>query len=215
MSGLKPILKLLSLCAFMGLAACGRLDGFNPLKSSADEKNEPIAAADEAEPVAGTNPHAKTRLVNVYNPLSDFCPYVRLRSGGEVFRLFAAGADGENGDNLRYQGTMIKVARECRYEGNDLKMEIGVRGRVITGPKGQSGGSINLPLRLSVQKADCSYLNKLYRRTVELEKGANSKLFRFVSETLVIPAPKETDVFIYIGFDNEEAEKPKQAACAG
>ena len=55
--------------------------------------------------------------------------------------LVNAGQASEEGNALalRYQGSFVRAARECRVTGNMVNIRIGVEGRVILGPAGAPG----------------------------------------------------------------------------
>ncbi|MGI9364251.1 MAG: hypothetical protein ACR2O8_03630 [Rhizobiaceae bacterium] len=159
----------------------------------------------------GTNPNARTKLANTRNALSDYCPTVRIHAGTETFRLYK-GKDRSKADNLRYQATLTKVARECSYVGENLEIRVGALGRVISGPAG-GAGSFKMPIRVAVQEGSCSRHFELHQLPANVTSGASFAKFEFVDETIVIPAPKATNVRIYLGFDETPSAKPTAKSC--
>ena len=83
-----------------------------------------MAAATPAEAVPGINPNARSSLKNVRNELTNYCPAVRIRAGTESIRFYK-GKDKTKDDNLRYQATLTKVARECAYSVRISKSKLG------------------------------------------------------------------------------------------
>lgn len=159
----------------------------------------------------GTNPNARTKLANTRNALSDYCPTVRIHAGTETYRIYK-GKDRSNADNLRYQATLTKVARECSYVGQNLEIRVGALGRVISGPAG-GAGSIKMPIRVAVQEGSCSRHFQLHQLPTTVGSGSSYAKFEFVDETIVIPAPTATNVRIYLGFDETPGAKATAKAC--
>ena len=202
-----------SLSALAFLAACqtSGVDGlFSDVLPKKKEENTQVAAA-SAEPVPGTNPNAKSSLANVRNELTDYCPAVRIRAGTESIRFYK-GRDKTNEDNLRYQATLTKVARECAYVGQNLEIKVGALGRVITGPAG-GAGTVKMPIRVAVQQGGCSRHFELHQTQATVAQGAANSGFEFVDEKIVIPAPTSTNVRVYLGFDETPNAKSSAQAC--
>ncbi len=162
-------------------------------------------------PAPGTNPNAVTTLRNTRNPLTDYCPAVRIRSGTESYRIYK-GDDRANPDNVRYQASITKVARECAYVGQDLQIKVGARGRIVTGPSG-GPGTFNMPVRVAVQEGTCSRHFKLHQFEGKVEDGATNGAFEFIDDTIVIPAPKKTNVRIFLGFDETPDAEASALSC--
>ena len=201
------------LAALLFLSACqtSGSDGVlsNVLPRGTDGSNQEVASV---APPSGQNPNAVTRFKNTRNPLSDYCPAVRIRSGTEAFRVYQ-GKDRDDDNKVKYQASIIKVARECTYVGQDLQIKVGARGRIITGPAG-SPGSFKMPIRVAVQEGNCSRHFKLHQFTGNIAAGTSNSAFEFVDDTIVIPAPKSTNVRIFLGFDETPNAKSSAKSCA-
>ena len=207
----KPVKTLLSLCGVAFLSACQTSGPDGVLSGILPKKKEPQQVAGNVrEP--GTNPNAKSKLINVHNKLTDYCPAVRIRAGTESIRFYK-GKDRSKGDNVRYQATLTKVARECTYVGQDLEITVGALGRVITGPAG-GAGNVKLPIRVAVQQGGCSRHFELHQTEATVAQGTAYSKFEFVDEKIVIPAPTSTNVRIYLGFDETPKAQSSTAACS-
>jgi hypothetical protein len=119
------------------------------------------------------------------------------------------------GNDLRFQATITKTARECNYNAGEITARIGIQGRVIAGPAG-APSSVQVPLRVAVVQGGVSektIATKAYQTTVNMTESG-SEPFTLVAEDLVYPAPPgavgDTYVF-YIGFD-PQALKPEKPA---
>lgn len=144
------------------------------------------------------------------------CPTMDIRQGASTL-LINAGAGGD-GDalGLRYQGSFVRAARECRLQNGQLAIKIGVQGRIILGPAG-GPGEVTVPVRMALVQESLSestpLWSKLYLVRVNVPPGEPNVNFSTISEDLVIPMPKAIDLeqmLIYIGFDPAGAEQEKR-----
>jgi hypothetical protein len=151
----------------------------------------------------------------VDNELS--CPPVSIRAGASTYQVAAPGKQ-PVGNDLRYQATITRTARDCHQNGDQITARIGILGRVITGPAGNPP-TIEIPLRVAVVKGGVSeqtIATKVYRTTVTMN-DEGSVPFSLVAEDLVYPVPPGAtgDSYIfYIGFDPQALTpepKPKAA----
>ena len=142
------------------------------------------------------------------------CPDVRIRAGASTY---AVGAPGKQpiGNDLRFQATITKTARECSLNGGTITARIGIQGRVIAGPAG-APSSVQVPLRVAVVQGgigEKTIATKAYQTTVNMTE-TGSEPFTLVAEDLVYPVPPDAtgDSYIfYIGFD-PQALKPERPA---
>lgn len=189
MSRLKISYKAaLALTCATALSAC-QTSGPDGILSNILPKKEEKQQIASISPNTGTNPNAKPALKNTRNALSEYCPAVRIRAGTESYRIYK-GKDRENPDNIRYQATLTKVARECVYSGDQLEIKVGALGRVITGPSGKAG-SFDMPIRVAVQEGGCSRHFKLHRQAASVPEGATNSSFQFVDNTIVMPRRRQ------------------------
>ena len=142
------------------------------------------------------------------------CPPVTVRAGASTFKVGAPGKEAA-GNDLRYQATISKTARECSINAGQITARIGIQGRVIAGPAG-APPSVQVPLRVAVVQAGIGekvIATKAYQTTVAMTEDS-SVPFVLVAEDLVYPAPTgaagESYVF-YVGFD-PQALKPEPKA---
>lgn len=134
------------------------------------------------------------------------CPGVAVREGASTLQVGTKGSTIADNNDLRYQGTIIRNARDCTVVGNgQVNARVGIQGRVIVGPAG-APASVELPLRVAVVQEGVqpkTVATKLYRTTVEI--GAQENVpFSFVAEDVTFPIPptEALDAYvIYIGFD--------------
>lgn len=142
------------------------------------------------------------------------CPQVTIRAGASTFAVAAPGKQAI-GNDVRYQATITKMARDCTKAGGEITARIGIQGRVIVGPAG-APPSIEVPLRVAVVQGGVGekvIATKAYRTTVNVGED-ESVPFTFVAEDIVYPTPSAGDAdkyIFYVGFDPQLAavDKPK------
>jgi hypothetical protein len=132
------------------------------------------------------------------------CPQVTVRAGASTYAVGASGKQAV-GNEVRFQATITKMARECFRNGGDITARIGIQGRVIAGPAG-APSTVEVPLRVAVVQGGVGekvIASKAYRTTVEMSEGG-SVPFTFIAEDLAYPIPSAAaaDSYIfYVGFD--------------
>jgi hypothetical protein len=144
------------------------------------------------------------------------CPPVAIRAGASTFAVAAPGKQAV-GNDVRFQATITKTARECVQSGAEITAHIGIQGRIIAGPAG-APGSIEIPMRVAVVQGGVGekvIATKAYRTTVTMTSEEGSEPFTLVADDLVYPLPSANvaDSYIfYIGFDPQAlAPEPKPA----
>jgi hypothetical protein len=147
------------------------------------------------------------------------CPAMMVRNGASTWQVPA----GSNSTNLRYQGSLGQLARECAVLGDSMTIKVGVEGRVLVGPQG-GAGSVAVPLRIAlVQEGPQprSVWTKFYSVPVNVSSGQTQVTFTHVEDdlTFAIPASKDLSSYvIYVGYDpqtamtNAKTAKKKPAA---
>ena len=144
------------------------------------------------------------------------CPQVTIRFGASTYAVAAPGKQAV-GNDVRYQASIGKLARECVKAGGEITAHIGIQGRVIAGPAG-APQTVEVPLRVAVVQGGVGekvIATKAYTTTVTMSQD-ESVPFTFVAEDLVYPAPVGAagdNYIFYVGFDPQlvSTEKPKAA----
>ena len=143
------------------------------------------------------------------------CPQVTIRAGASTYAVAAPGKQ-PIGNDVRFEATITKLARDCTKLGGDITARIGIQGRVIVGPSG-APPSVEVPLRIAVVQGGVGekvIATKAYRTTVNVGEE-DSVPFSFVADDMVYPAPSgaAADNYIfYVGFDPQllsASERPK------
>jgi hypothetical protein len=118
--------------------------------------------------------------------------------------------------DLRYQGTIIRTARECHVNAGVMTMKVGVEGRVITGPAG-GPGAIDVPLRIAVVQEGVNpktIVSKFARIPVTVTSAVDRVTFTHVEPDIAFPLPAilaDIDAYVvYVGFDAMTAPPVKE-----
>ena len=183
----------------------------SPSSSSLKDKIEQFFAT--AGAASEPRPVINTQQANVD------CPLIDIREGAGTLTIPPPPPDGSNDAmSLKYQGTFVRAARDCKVLANQLVMKIGVEGRVIVGPAG-GPGQVEVPLRLAVVDQSPSgtktILTKLIRIPVSVVSADAGATFTHIEDNFAFPLPSSAeldDYLVYIGFDPigaQEEDKTK------
>ena len=164
-----------------------------------------------AEPAPGAAPGADGAAGEGQTDLN--CPPVSIRAGASTYLVAAPGKEAI-GNDVRFQATITKTARDCTRAGGEITARIGIQGRVIAGPAG-APETVQIPLRVAVVQGgvnEKTIATKAYRTTVTMAEDG-SVPFTLVADDMVYPVPAgaAADSYIfYIGFD-PQALAPEKA----
>jgi hypothetical protein len=184
-------------------------DRFKSLFNGGSSSSQPAQP-----PVPGTPPGSTDATPEGQSDMN--CPPVSIRAGASTYVVGATGKDAV-GNDVRYQATITRTARDCTRSGGEITARIGIQGRVIAGPAG-APETVQVPLRVAVVQGGVSektIATKAYRTTVTMAEDG-SVPFTLVADDLVYPLPADAvaDSYIfYIGFDPQAlAPEPKAPA---
>lgn len=175
---------------------------------------------------AGAADRAEPKLISLFglggeptsgqaakNPHSVDCPRLMVDGGAAELRS-PAGADAAS---VRYQISLVEVARECVVQGDRLAIILGVAGAAALGPLGQPGAYFGA-LRVGVRnmKSDEIIASKTYRVGATIPPGAARAEFKLNTDVFFVPyenAGSAGNFEIIVGFapgGGETADKPKK-----
>ena len=152
-----------------------------------------------------SNPDGSISANKVTNSDID-CPGMMVKPGTSTWQL----PSGTTSTNLRYQGSLGQLARECAVLGDSMTIKVGVEGRVLVGPKGNAG-NLAVPLRIAlVQEGPQpkSVWTKFYPVPVNVPPGQTQVTFTHVEDDLTFAIPPSKDLssyVIYVGYDPQTA----------
>ncbi len=145
------------------------------------------------------------------------CPSIEVRQGAGTLTIAAKGADPSAAD-LRYQGSIVRTARECPLRNGIVNLKVGIEGRIILGPMG-GPGQIEVPMRLAIVHEGPepkTILTRLYRIPVTIPPNEGNVTFTHVADDVAFPMPKPAGLIdeyvVYVGFDQYALAEPKKPA---
>lgn len=207
----RAAMAALAVAASTALSGCGSMSGGSSgspsTGSSIGSKFSQLFGSNSQEASTSSSPSTQA------TQNSDLtCPSVAIRFGASTLAVGVPGKPA-SGNDLRYQGSITRTARDCNLQNGQVTVRIGILGRIITGPAG-APPTVDVPMRVAVVQEGAPekvIVTKAFRTTVAME-GENTE-FSIVAEDIVYPAPTEAanDKYIfYVGFD-PAALKPEPA----
>jgi hypothetical protein len=202
--------SLAGLLARLGLAlALGGCGSSNLLKSSPLD----LFGSSSKSTVGGTA--AAGDIANASTTEIE-CPEVSVRTGAATLMIGGKPGEGEPAAlDVRYQGSIIRTARECHVSAGIMTMKVGIEGRIITGPAG-GPGTVDVPLRIAVVHEGINpktVVSKFGRETVTIRSAIDRATFSHVDPDVAFPLPQplgDLDQYVvYVGFDPASAQ-PEQ-----
>jgi hypothetical protein len=130
------------------------------------------------------------------------CPSVQILAGTAAIRA-------ESGAGVRHQFSVVQTARECRSEGSNIIIKMGVEGRTLLGPSG-SPGSFTVPVRFVAKRGDTVVASKLVRQSVTIPSGDTQATFIAIEEGMSVPKAGTAELELFVGLDGSggAAERP-------
>ena len=191
----------------LALGGCGTTTDL--LKSSPLDLFSSSSKATNDAPAAGGTDNISTDDID--------CPEVRVRTGAATLMIGSKPGEGEPAAlDVRYQGSIIRTARECHVNAGIMTMKVGIEGRVITGPAG-GPGTIDVPLRIAVVQEGVNpkaVASKFGRETVTMNNSIDRVVFTHIESDITFPLPQPLSLIdayvVYVGFDPIGAQPEKK-----
>jgi hypothetical protein len=145
------------------------------------------------------------------------CPDVEVRTGAATLMIGSKPGQGEPAAlDVRYQGSILRTARECHINAGIMTMKVGIEGRIITGPAG-GPGTVDVPLRIAVVQEGINpktIVSKFGHETVTLSSAIDRTTFTHVETDISYPLPRPLGLIdsytVYVGFDPIGAQPEKK-----
>jgi hypothetical protein len=188
----------------LALAGCGSTGNY--FSGSALDLFSSSSKATAANAAAPAGPEINTDIE---------CPPVKIRNGAATLSI---GMDPKIQEpsplQVKYQGSIVRTARECHVAGGTMTMKVGVEGRIITGPAG-GPGSIDVPVRIAVVQEGVSpktIVSNFGKETVTIAPEADRVNFVRVDDAISFPLPRPLGLIdayvVYVGFDPASLAPP-------
>jgi hypothetical protein len=148
----------------------------------------------------GATPVAPQGIIaGLAQPDTPFCPQIEIVQGSAALR---GGGGGQQATGVSYQASITDVARECKFDGANMTMRIGVRGRVLIGQSGRAG-TYSVPVRVAIRSGEKVLYSNLTRLSVSAGDDIGGSAFQHVEENVVVPqAPDGVELYeVFVGLD--------------
>ncbi|MFZ1813314.1 MAG: hypothetical protein WBO55_18735 [Rhizobiaceae bacterium] len=201
-SGFGKIVTVAMLSGF--LAACS---------SSGDNKVENTLTPTDQQLLPQVNQASLPAPDAIQDPRA-YCPRATIRGGTESYNVYPPKTkpdDPELSTKLRFRGTVREVVRECNTAGEFLNIKVGIAGRAVSGPSGETG-TFTMPIRIAVTRGDEVLYSQLHEVMAEIPPGRTNNTFSFVDAAISIPRPDKENVIIYVGYDELRVDVPGAVA---
>lgn len=189
-------LRLLAILAVLALAGCNSETAGSRIDDTLSSAGQQSAASPSTQQV---------------QDLRAYCPRTVMRAGTEKLDVFPDGMRADDPDaaaKLRFRGVIREVVRECNYAGDFLNMRVGVAGRVISGPGGETG-SFLMPIRIAVTQGETVLYSKLHDVPANIPAGGTNGAFSFVDSEISLPRPQRENIIVYVGYDEQRVDLPQ------
>jgi hypothetical protein len=198
--GRKAVRAAAGLCAIaapVALAGCG--GGSSMLSGSPLDLFSTSSKATAANAAAPDAPETPTDLE---------CPGVIIRRGAATLTIGSNPKEETPAPlDVRYQGSIVRTARECHVANGVMTMKVGIEGRVITGPAG-GPGNVDVPLRIAIVQDGLNpktIVSTFGKETVTLAGDVDRATFTHIDDSISFPLPRPLGLIdsyvVYVGFD--------------
>lgn len=147
------------------------------------------------------------------------CPDTAVRTGAATLIVGKTTGQTEPSPlDVRYQGSVVRIDRQCNVVAGTMHIKVGVEGRIITGPAG-GPGSLNVPLRVAVVHDGVNPVTiatQLAQIPVTIDQTLEPVTFTHIYPDISFPLPhplgRMNNYKIYVGFDPIGARQQKRHA---
>lgn len=194
------------------LAGCG---GGSMFGSSSASPSSSLSLGDRFGQIFGSKSQAVGEAPPPPEANEPTCPSVEIRSGASTLPVGLPGKEA-SGNDLRYQISVLRTARDCTLTGSEVHARVGIQGRIIVGPAG-APPSVIVPMRVALVQEGVQQkviFSKAYQTAVDMSHGDGTVDFSFVAEDIVYPVPVGSagdNYIFYVGFD-PQGLKPERPA---
>jgi hypothetical protein len=155
-----------------------------------------------------------TSTPTTVNPVKEaaYCPPVTVQPGTAAFTLYERGQEGSI-LAVKNQANFGTLARECADLGSgQIGVRIGVSGRLMAGPKGVAGSSVDVPVRFVVLNSeDKPVFSRVTRIQAVIPPGQTGVSFTHVEDLGAFPVDERglKNWSLRIGFETAAAAKAR------
>lgn len=133
------------------------------------------------------------------------CPAASILDGTAAYRT----GDATQARGVAYQAAINDLARECRQEGNMMRIRVGIQGRILLGEVGKPG-TYTIPVRIAVRGNGQTLSSRLVPVAVTIPANDSQAPFVTVDDAISVPItatdPAE-QYSVLIGLDPQGARQ--------
>ncbi|MGL5114296.1 MAG: hypothetical protein ACRC7G_09810 [Beijerinckiaceae bacterium] len=133
------------------------------------------------------------------------CPSVNVIEGAAGYR---GGSARDQATGVAFQASLIASARECNFTGNQLRLSVGIEGRLLLGQNGRPG-TFQVPVRIIVKRRNDIVAQRSSRISVTVPANDTQNEFATVDQSIVLPISSSDpgdEYDIYVGLDPTSAQ---------
>ncbi len=137
------------------------------------------------------------------------CPGLDILENKAAYR---GGNPAQQASGVGFQASIANVARECIFQGGQLRLRVGVEGRVLLGQNGRPG-SYSVPVRVVVKRRNDVVTQRFVRLNVVVPANDTQADFVHVEENVVVPITTidpGDEYDIYVGLDPTAQQAARQ-----
>lgn len=137
----------------LSLAGCGMSSitsglGGGMFGSSKTTVADTSGAVSEEQLLSAAKAEGSTAGPTITGGINPGCPRLTAKAGDNAITFYEPGRTGD-GLAIMHRGEITKTARECHIAAGRVTVKYGFSGRVLLGPRGQSG-TVTLPVSVMV-----------------------------------------------------------------
>jgi hypothetical protein len=137
------------------------------------------------------------------------CPALDILEGAAGYR---GRGSGDAASAVSYQASIVRSARECVTQGNQMRIRVGIEGRLLLGPNGKAG-TFSVPVRVVVKRRKDIVMQRVAQVSVSVPASDTQADFSYVEESILVPITQfdpgdEYDIFV--GLDPTGAQAQRQ-----
>jgi hypothetical protein len=137
------------------------------------------------------------------------CPELAILDGAAGYR---GGSSAQQASGVGYQASITNIARECIVQGNQMRIRIGLEGRVLLGQNGRPG-TFSVPIRIVVKRRAETVTQRFTRINVTVPGADTQAEFGHIEENLVVPITQNdpgNEYDVYVGLDPTGQQAARQ-----
>jgi hypothetical protein len=137
------------------------------------------------------------------------CPELGILENAAGYR---GGTAAQQASGVAFQASIANTARECIFQGNQLRLRVGVEGRVLLGQNGKPG-TFTVPVRVVVKRRNDIVAQRFARLSVTVPGNDTQADFAHVEENILIPITENDpgdEYDVYVGLDPTGQQAQRQ-----